>query len=269
MPSRKRIKGKDRKARQLEASMSNPQKSLKEWLAWGERNEKINCNHGVVTDAPRCEQFLEYFFNGMANGVELLDNMSNLLTTFPDVFTEGESHRNVVNVMSRLAANLVLYAFEYGNNKSLCLLLRPAIVGGKVDLQFKPDSLSALCLNVTTTLCVLVHYDGGKDIESTFYHPHVAGKIISFNPQTNGSRRVLKFLSMLNTCSCLKELYAHTKKTHEKLSYCSHCKSIKKRSSLMVCGDCRIENYCSKECQSSAWNDHQIECGHIIDLQKR
>jgi len=268
MPSRKRSKGRERKARQNESNLSRPQKTLKEWLTWGERNKKINCNHGcVATTATRCEQFLESFFSGMAHGVELLDNMTILLTTFPDVFTEGESHQNAVTTLSCLATNMMLFASEYGNKALSVSSLGPAI-DDKVDLEFKADSLSSLCLNITTTLCILVHFESGQDIEHTFYQPKVAGKLMSFNPQTSGRRGVLKLLSRLNPCSCLKELYTETKKMHEKLCYCSHCKSIKKRSSLMVCGDCRIENYCSKECQTAAWSDHQSECKRIIDFQK-
>ena len=105
------------------------------------------------------------------HGVELLDNMTNLLTTFPDVFSEGESRQNTVTTMACLATNIMLFASEYGN-KALSSL-GPAI-DDKVDLEFKADSLSSLCLNITTTLCILVHFESGQDIEYTFYSPKVA-----------------------------------------------------------------------------------------------
>lgn len=48
MPSRKRNKGKVRKAKKAEARVSRMEQHWLEWFIWGQDNNKVQCDHGLT-----------------------------------------------------------------------------------------------------------------------------------------------------------------------------------------------------------------------------
>ena len=63
------------------------------------------------------------------------------------------------------------------------------------------------------------------------------------------TRDLLKFFSKRTTCSCLKNMYSEARKNMPKMGKCSYCDGVKERRLLSVCSKCRINQYCSRECQ--------------------
>ena len=78
-------------------------------------------------------------------------------------------------------------------------------------------------------------------------------------------RAVIRLFNKGISCDCLKVKYAESKRSSQKVGACNACRQTFLRTDLMVCGTCRIGQYCSVECQSQAWKDHQDEC-KFLDL---
>lgn len=85
--------------------------------------------------------------------------------------------------------------------------------------------------------------------------------------KASGKRDVLKFLSRKIDCSCLEEMYRQARKTPKSL-YCSYCDEVKERDQLMMCGGCRLSEYCSIECQTADWKkEHMKACPELSEYQ--
>ena len=74
-----------------------------------------------------------------------------------------------------------------------------------------------------------------------------------------GERDVIRYFYKRAKCSCLKEMWKKVK-AEPKIGMCMQCNERKERNDLMVCGACRIHQYCSKSCQREAWPLHQETC---------
>lgn len=148
-------------------------------------------------------------------------------------------HRKVViEILASMAVNLLLHEVQYDSNSfSLCLYLTRAIV-------------------------VLENYDGGDDFRYVIHRPSIALKYRDLS-----RRDMLKMLSNRTSCSCLKGMYAHARRTQPKLGTCSNCKQQKGRKSLMLCGGCRIDQYCCSGCQAEHWENHKTSCAAFARMQ--
>ncbi|KAJ7498332.1 hypothetical protein B0H11DRAFT_1909369 [Mycena galericulata] len=48
---------------------------------------------------------------------------------------------------------------------------------------------------------------------------------------------------------------------HRELAQCQYCyKSRGPKVSLQKCAGCKVDLYCSKECQKAAWKTHKVKC---------
>lgn len=217
MPSRKRSKGKERKARQVQTSLAKTQHTWGNWFEWGQINEKVRCNHGHCAKLPENElpvrRLLNYLLS-KKNKVEptkLVDELFDSFKAFPEVWKSKEHRGTVSGIMKSIATNLILH-----------------------QVQFKSDMIDRI-LPLCSTIVILDAYEGGS-LEPTFYHPRVLGKVTNFNGRTSVRRDMLKLLTKKNSCSCLKDLYAQARRTFPKLGSCQNCQQEKKRSTLMLCG---------------------------------
>lgn len=75
-----------------------------------------------------------------------------------------------------------------------------------------------------------------------------------------GERELTKFFKKRIQCSCLDEKWKQVKKRQPKLGVCVHCNQQKRRSELMLCTRCRAGQYCSKECQLADVPRHKDCC---------
>jgi MYND finger len=51
--------------------------------------------------------------------------------------------------------------------------------------------------------------------------------------------------------------------------HCNFCGEVDKlENRLLLCGQCKVFRYCSKECQASDWQDHKDICHYTKELQE-
>ena len=72
-------------------------------------------------------------------------------------------------------------------------------------------------------------------------------------------RDVIRYFYRRAMCSCLKDTWKRVK-AGPKTGWCYRCYERKERKDLMVCGACRVSQYCSKRCQGEDWPRHQAKC---------
>lgn len=254
MVSRKRSKGKERKAKKEEkrreegvvrGGNNNNYLSMAQirWRRWARgckdddpmgMKRSIHCNHGcdlAILDNPShpvCGFLNDYFVS------------ANWLKTVMDYekVWDNSCHRNsAIDILTRIGTNLLL-----GHN-----------------MNTDAGAVLAAC-----AIKVLEHYNENMlDIESTVFIHDVSTKLRDLQICMHTScqmRDVLKFYSKRLSCSCLKKMHSDARKTMPKQGFCHHCQVVKDRALLSVCSRCRISQYCSRECQVAAWPEHEATC---------
>ena len=241
MPSRKRNKGKERKAKKAEMIETERAGIHSMWLglarglnAGGEK--VIQCDHGVALKILDDENhpvtsFINMVFINRNAGKPMTTNLIETMYTHPQV-CHNESYRGMtIDVMASIGTNWLL-----GNKSERS--------GVKV---------------MAGAIMMLENYIGtGNNIVSTADSQIVASKRRDL--ATGNIRDVLKFFRKRIACSCLKKMHLDARKTLPKLGVCFCCDVVKERPLLMVCSRCRITQYCSSECQVAHWHRHKRVC---------
>ena len=249
MPSRKRNKGRDRKAKKAEQKAALEVARIEslravirsKWKRWARgvdiNGQSIECNHGVDLvipdeDSHPVASFADAFFQSWAtNSVHVGQYLRDTFTDFREVW-DNESYRE-------MAANIFI---AVGTNY---LLDGRALDGPYV---------------LAHAIVFLENYDG-IDIISTLNSRVVATKLRDLYSGGSSSERDLsKFFRKRTACSCLKKIHLEARKALPKLGVCYHCHKVNERASLMVCSRCRIVQYCSRECQVANWSRHKCRC---------
>jgi hypothetical protein len=83
--------------------------------------------------------------------------------------------------------------------------------------------------------------------------------------QVADEHTLVQFYKKQIPCSCLDERHEEVKSI-TKMGYCSNgnCplpNNAAVRSKMVYCVRCRVNNYCSRECQVAAWPEHKKNCG--------
>ena len=73
-------------------------------------------------------------------------------------------------------------------------------------------------------------------------------------------REFVRYVHERNTCNCLESVYNELKTTTRRTNICWHCKESKPVKQIKECSGCKIELYCSRECQLAAYPDHKEKC---------
>jgi len=251
--SRKRNKGKDRKAKQaVKKEETGRLKMHGSWLSdviserWG-----VSCDHELVPEinivmmlskermlshehpvAKFMITFYTYWTEGLKTPADILIQTMKIHTQV----CNNDIHREmIINIMIRIGTNMVLL-----------------------------DEAGALCM--AQTVMALEHYDGENgSINGAIYNRDTAIKRLNLQPDRIGSRRdCLKFFRKRITCKCLKKLHLEARKELPKAGQCMNCEVVKDRLSLSVCSRCMVEHYCSKECQVADWPVHKPLCDHLV-----
>ena len=220
MPSRKRSKGKERKAKRIEASLSKRDQTWEDWFEWSQLNDKINCNHGYeIASLSSLDHPVKQLLHNLLSKREgeilprqtlLMDDLLDSLKACPTAWKDDEYRSIVSGVIATIVTNHILHEVQY-----------------KSDFT---DSIIPLC----STIIMLDSFIGGLD--ETFVQCSTARKIANFNGQANARRDVLKMLTRKNSCSCLKDLYSEARRMFPKAGLCKNCYQQKDRSTLMLCG---------------------------------
>ena len=261
MPSRKRNKGKERKAKKAEQEVErieNERALTRElWQGWALGQDMYiqdsgriitRCNHGCVLMIPNdnhpVTSFMDAFFMKcfFSESKSIVDVLSDSFDTHRAVWND-DSHRNMISgLMLGIGTNMIL-----GNDVNALGLPR----------------------NIAYAVVVLENYDGSGDIHKTMRSRVVASKYRDGLGGSGSVRDVLKFYRKRLSCSCLKKMHLEARKTTPKMGACLNCGQKKERALLSVCSKCRISHYCSRECQIEDWPEHRGHCDIMCDAHQR
>ena len=245
MTSRKRNKGKERKAKKEADKMERERQIV--WSTWvgyacgvsPEGRVISPCNHGLDLTIPDNNHPVTSFIDGWFT-LRVNRNNMNVGKYLHDTFTKivDESYREMaVNIFIAIGTNFMLNDNEEAKD-------------------------------VVTAIVALERYDGSDgsgNFDSVLYNRVAATKMRDLHFGTK--RDMLKFFRKRTSCKCLKAMHLEARKTLPKLGVCYHCKERKERALLMVCSRCRMSQYCSRECQVAHWPAHKGYCEDFVSFQ--
>eukprot|EP00984_Skeletonema_dohrnii_P016810 scaffold7526_cov115-Skeletonema_dohrnii-CCMP3373.AAC.9 len=256
MPSRKKARGKARKAAkeaakaeegERQAVIANqrqvgPHEALMQWLSINVATPP-KCQHGLVDLSPGdlkiCQDFIRTFIAVFTSREDLMESFIEATTVteekYPDVYyskldsvvsillTSGTQHvLDGDNCPARLFAILACYFDEWINVK------------------------------VRKTKAI---FNWSRIFEFDFADDHT----------------LVKYLRKSISCPCLDKKYKEVK-CIAKMGFCynpgcSCPNQTVERSKMFSCARCGEANYCSVECQRAAWKIHREECGKIAKVK--
>ena len=241
MPSRKRNKGKERKAKKAEKDKLQEDELRASWELWVHgpcREGEERCNHGlqfsVLPAFHAVTKFMNTFMEGLNSGDLAIHSIIKItVEKHPDVWTDAGHRQMVSDILLTMGTNMIL------NHTT--------------------------AWNIGLATLMLDCYDGKSDCKYATQCAVVKGRSGIINC---GVRDVLKFYSKRISCSCLNETYKHARKTIPKMGKCWQCEQVKERSYMMTCGRCKVPSYCSRECQVANVPVHKRECGVFAHIRK-
>ena len=241
--SRKKSKGKERKAKKAEVERFKKRDAT--WLGWAIGDpvgRRIECSHGCDIPMSYNQAFPDPMHLVMCFLDELytpnltIDNFLNALhmQKHLKVWQDGEYRAMLLNIFIRMGTNMMLHAE-------------------------KRDTHGASLVATIITILEQLPEVGSLDI--AFNGRRTRTKMRDLNTSCSSNRRDrLKFYSKRISCSCLKGMYQEARRTIPKMGLCYHCDQEKERVALSVCSRCMVEHYCSRECQVADWHRHEGMC---------
>lgn len=242
MPSRKRNKGKARKASK-ECGNKGPKNGSRElanqlmnnFSSWDN-----NCSHIEIAPPPP-EDVLGRFLGMLVEILsEAVDASKNPIAAHSKLFEHfRKKHPDLANVwdVPHLRGKMASYLVSLGTE---CLLQSQ---------ERYTKMASAIALTVLT-----FEAEPSWEVTAT-----VRDLVNDCN-----ERETVRFFSKRIGCDCLKDKRRQLK-SQPKLSVCCGCKRKMDRKKLMLCTGCNFHQYCSKECQKSDWLEHRECCAFIAD----
>ena len=237
--SRKRNKGKERKAKQLAKKEENDRAmSAQFWRRLC--NTGMRCDHGypfvIPADDHPVSNFMDEFILNIHKGLVVGQNLRAIYLTHKDILVDESYRKFVLDILVHIGTNMMLSQGRY-------------------------DIANAMC--VAQSIVALEHYNGEDDINFVINKRVVRSKWRDLEINSSEKREGLKFYRKRTSCKCLKKMHLEARKTLPKLGICEYCKEEKERVLLDVCSRCKVEQYCSRECQVTDWSKHKGICGLI------
>ena len=271
MPSRKRAKGKARKAKAADKHWLEVERHhWKGWVLWDkeENNKSLTCNHGhnaicSADDHPVYKFIDELFVQTGSGGAKKLHTNKDF----------EDSCRGFWTLKSWVKKSFTNHSFVW-MNEDLRKMARNVILSIGTNIISKGGSVCA-AQELANAVVLLEKYQVdilSSDPEiiatSTDNDCRVSLTVCSAAPMIRDlvggkDRTVIRFFHKRISCDCLKVKYAQAKRLSQKVGVCNSCAKSFDLASLKVCGICRIGQYCSVECQSHAWKDHKNECNFL------
>ena len=256
MPSRKRTKGRARKASKAisrEARVTAkatavvgagagmaPMTRIISWIG--------NCRHGLLESLPPL--------------------LANVVYNILDGFLHN------VGCISTLNAVRKMYPFAFEDEVNLNVVKKSLIAMGTGDLQDNEYSTEAsvVARKFMRAVLLLDAYHPSLSFEQTFFKLMVVERSSTWlrysDASTGCQRSLLRFFHERSPCGCLEERYIVAKQ----LSYtgiCHHCGVRKERSNLLVCQGCKKFQFCSYECHQAEWPCHKTICKMIHGMAQK
>jgi hypothetical protein len=248
---RKREKGKARKAKaaaaaqhatgitQLRVLAQHAMVGSQEWRIWAMVDPTQGCNHRCPF-LPAPDHVVSLFMDALwdRSGVPKTPDSRFILDKFDNhgqVWDNSTLRKMSLDILLAIGTNFILDADDHGIK---------------------------LARRLTITIAVLEQYNGNgtKDL-------HIAmckASLVADDTCWGGDREIIRFFLKRISCTCLKAKYSLVKKLQPtRTSGCVICNQAKVRSSMMLCGRCKLKQYCSKDCQAADWPNHKGLCRSI------
>ena len=239
--SRKRNKGKDRKAKRLAKLVESERADARE--IWRSVSSSIECDHGYVAiadDHPVSSFMDQCFINLQYRALNVSQNLADLFGKHTQIWNNHSYKELAIGILVRIGTNMLL------------------------------DETSFWPVYIARVIVVLEHYDNSGDIKSVFNSRTVREKSRDlYNGTKSIERDVLKFYRKRATCKCLKKMHLEARQSTPKTGICWHCQKEKERVLLSVCSRCMVHQYCSRECQVAGWTNHKNDCDNLVEKQKQ
>jgi len=231
--SRKRNKGKDRKAKQAaEKEESNRKGMYNTWRSWViGKSTGSRCNHGFGSElVPEISHPVASFVTTFFMGTEL----RHVIQKHEEVLNDDYQRKRLLHIFISIGTNWMLYNIE--NQVS----------------------------EIAHAIIIIENWGITGDYGTTIASRAVSTKMRDIY----NDRDVLKYYRKRTNCSCLKKTHLYTRKTQPKLGSCFTCQVVKERSLLMVCSRCMVSHYCSRECQVEGSPIHRENCDEHVEAEK-
>jgi len=246
--SRKRNKGKERKAKQAAGKEKAERVKMQHtWHSWalgnmglcgGGTTFNIPCSHGFAVVPDKSHPVSSFMCSYL-----LCTHLTDTISKHPEVWNDSSHRKLAAEMLTKIGANL------------LCV---PDTINHHRDSQ-------QFIINIAYAITMLENYDETLDYVSNSVKPNVSKTYLDlYCSSTNAFRDLLKFYRKRMSCKCLKKMHLEARKTLPKLGACCYCNKIKDRSLLMVCSRCMFNRYCSRECQVAASPEHREDCDKFV-----
>jgi len=255
--SRKRNKGKERKAKREAKEEAKKEESDRAdvnafWRSFCISNKGCNRGHAIlIRDDDPISNFMDQFcLNFRVKEMTSSQNVRELFKSHTQVWNNDTYRKSAILLLVIIGTNMLVnvkeenWDMEGYNNWLIC---------------------------IAQAIVVLEQYNGADDIDEVLNKQVVASKGRDLDPIVSSERRdVLKFFRKRTPCKkCVKKMHLEArKKTSSKMGKCHNCEEVKERVALSVCGRCKIAHYCSRECQISAWPEHERRCDEYVKANR-
>ena len=252
MPSRKRNKGKARKANKAAAELRGAANAATNLsgednvgIFTGVLSAPMACFHGTP-QASMCENF------------EIVD----FINTFAEAFHVARTS-NCAKQCNSIAAYALRIAYDKypdalsGSRKDV--LLRALLATGT---QHFVNTNLACAHGCAYAMITIEAFDPDLDKYPNFLDTWDAKNCIRNKAILVGcARTLMKFFVKRVSCKCLDLKYAKVKADLvPKISKCDYCVAVKERNTLLLCTGCKRTLYCNEKCQAADWADHKKNC---------
>ena len=241
--SRKRNKGKDRKAKKEAKKEDDERLRVRDlWQRWTFNT----CDHGCTLKVPDYHpvlRFMDLLFSNIWDNMDLFSNMRGTLQKCTEVWSNDVHRKLALDILTNIGTNKIL---------------------------IDDSAVTRNALYIANAIIILEQYYVGEDISSIINNPSIAKKMRDLHPVGTGKRRDgLKFYRKRTSCKCLKKIHLEARKTTYKTDTCITCGTEKRRELVAVCSRCMVNPYCSRKCQVANWPMHRIECNRYVHESKR
>ena len=243
MPSRKRAKGKARKAKARE---SNCNLIL--------HNESV-CRHGceVISKDDICYKFVEQFEVEMKTAIDVSLKGANSLSFSDETIKRLKASKeyNMIwdNNSEETQQKLQSLFINLGTN----LLLRDVTLEANAVVGYEAIQLGMASIVAMAIVSSQHDYDVLKALFD------LKSRLVLRDLNDGLSYDIIKFFHKRSPCKCLKKIYIQDR-VKTRRAVCHHCKVERERSQLYLCSGCLYFSFCSKDCQAADWRDHQRRC---------
>jgi len=242
--SRKRNKGKDRKAKQRAKKEENERTRAHDF--WWGLQQRTECSHGhqiVIPDDHPVSAFMDQFYINLHHkDMSVSNNLRALFQSHTQILSNEIHRKLVLDTLVHIGTNMMLSQGQYDIENALC---------------------------VAQSILALEHFEhcncqrsDCSDMNFVIKKRVVRSKWRDMDPELiTNVRDGLKFYRKRTPCKCLKKMHLEARKTMPKLGKCDNCDKEMERVLLSLCSRCMVQQYCSRKCQVADWLRHESRCG--------